>query len=86
MVLENEQLTKSFCTRSRDRTGTGFTPLVFETSASTNSAIRASQTGLQRYAKNDKNYQLKLMVFFKSGCRLLATGQVFAADSIILFC
>ena len=31
-----------FCTRSRDRTGTGFTPLVFETSASTNSAIRAS--------------------------------------------
>ena len=42
MVLENEQLTKSFCTRSRDRTGTGFIPLVFETSASTNSAIRAS--------------------------------------------
>ena len=28
-------------TRSRDRTGTAFLPLVFETSASTNSAIRA---------------------------------------------
>lgn len=27
--------------RSRDRTGTGVTPLVFETNASTNSAIRA---------------------------------------------
>jgi hypothetical protein len=30
-----------FCTRSRDRTGTALLPLVFETSASTNSAIRA---------------------------------------------
>ena len=29
------------CTQSRDRTGTGFTPLVFETSASTYSAIWA---------------------------------------------
>jgi hypothetical protein len=29
------------CTRSRDRTGTALLPLVFETSASTNSAIRA---------------------------------------------
>jgi hypothetical protein len=28
-------------TRSRDRTGTALLPLVFETSASTNSAIRA---------------------------------------------
>ena len=27
---------------SRDRTGTGLTPLVFETNASTNSAIRAA--------------------------------------------
>jgi hypothetical protein len=31
-----------FSTRSRDRTGTALLPLVFETSASTNSAIRAS--------------------------------------------
>jgi hypothetical protein len=30
------------CTRSRDRTGTVLLPLVFETSASTNSAIRAA--------------------------------------------
>ena len=30
-----------FCTRSRDRTGTASLPLVFETSASTYSAIRA---------------------------------------------
>jgi hypothetical protein len=29
-------------TRSRDRTGTSLTSLVFETSASTNSAIRAN--------------------------------------------
>ena len=29
------------CARSRDRTGTALLPLVFETSASTNSAIRA---------------------------------------------
>ena len=57
------------CTRSRDRTGTGFTPLVFETSASTNSAIRASIVRLsQRTAKIcKKTYQLKLMVFFRSG-------------------
>ena len=70
MVLENQQLTKSFCTRSRDRTGTGFTPLVFETSASTNSAIRASISLIVclRTAKIcKKNYQLKLIVFFKSG-------------------
>ena len=38
-------------TRSRDRTGTSVTSLVFETSASTNSAIRASVpvfTGMQK--------------------------------------
>ena len=35
------QLSCHFCALSRDRTGTGLTPLVFETNASTNSAIRA---------------------------------------------
>jgi hypothetical protein len=35
------------CTRSRDRTGTASLPLVFETSASTNSAIRADLNVLQ---------------------------------------
>ncbi len=32
---------KLLCTRGRDRTGTSVTSLVFETSASTNSATRA---------------------------------------------
>ena len=41
-VVKNQLLT-SLCTQSRDRTGTGFTPLVFETSASTYSAIWASK-------------------------------------------
>ena len=43
-------LSDLFCTRGRDRTGTSVTSLVFETSASTNSATRAwpvSKTGLQ---------------------------------------
>ena len=35
------------CTRSRDRTGTALLPLVFETSASTNSAIRAKYRDLR---------------------------------------
>ncbi len=39
-----------FCTRGRDRTGTSVTSLVFETSASTNSATRAKHfvNGLQK--------------------------------------
>jgi hypothetical protein len=43
------------CTRSRDRTGTSVTSLVFETSASTNSAIRAYSTGVQKYNIFQKN-------------------------------
>lgn|GEM_PF-5397095 len=39
------------CTRSRGRTGTSVTSLVFETSASTYSAIRASFQFLNRIAK-----------------------------------
>ena len=41
-------------TRSRSRTGTGVTPLVFETNASTNSAIRANRLRFGR-AKIGRN-------------------------------
>jgi hypothetical protein len=41
-----ERQDRHFCTRSRDRTGTALLPLVFETSASTNSAIRAKNEAL----------------------------------------
>ena len=41
IVLCIKAFSVSKCTRSRDRTGTALLPLVFETSASTNSAIRA---------------------------------------------
>ena len=40
-IIKINQLSCHFCALSRDRTGTGLTPLVFETNASTNSAIRA---------------------------------------------
>ena len=39
--LKIKRLTAVFCTQSRDRTGMEVNPLVFETSASTNSAIWA---------------------------------------------
>ena len=39
-----------FCTQSRGRTGTGVTPLVFETSASTDSAIWATGSVLVNIA------------------------------------
>ncbi len=44
----------SFSTRSRGRTGTSLLTLVFETNASTDSAIRALpfESGQQRYEKN----------------------------------
>ena len=41
LLTENQLSSISICTRSRDRTGMEVNPLVFETSASTNSAIRA---------------------------------------------
>ena len=44
-MLKYQQLTRSSCTRSRGRTGTALRPLVFETSASTDSAIRAFDRG-----------------------------------------
>ena len=40
-VVENELIELSNCTQSRDRTGMDVITLVFETSASTNSATRA---------------------------------------------
>ena len=42
ILLEMSVLSKIDCTQSRDRTGMEVNPLVFETSASTNSAIWAS--------------------------------------------
>ena len=39
------------CTPSRDRTGTSVTSLVFETNASTNSAIRAFKELLHKFWK-----------------------------------
>ena len=54
-------------TQSRGRTGTGVTPLVFETNASTDSAIWASKR-VQRYVKilnrgQKKHNFLPAMVF-----------------------
>lgn len=56
-IVKDKTLTDSlsirvcFCTRSRGRTGTALRPLVFETSASTDSAIRAVVIGKLRSAK-----------------------------------
>ncbi len=47
-----------FRTRSRDRTGMGITPLVFETSASTNSAIRALAFAKISYFLENTNYSV----------------------------
>jgi hypothetical protein len=54
-----------FCTRSRDRTGTSVTSLVFETNASTYSAIRAKNVSERRGAKVTKYlfYLHRLPVF-----------------------
>ena len=46
-----------FCTRSRDRTGTVLLPLVFETNASTNSAIRADALFRKGVAKIRRFFQ-----------------------------
>ena len=58
------------CTRSRDRTGTALLPLVFETSASTNSAIRADychafmQSCSLAICENIKNFYLFTFIFY----------------------
>ena len=49
-----------FSTRSRDRTGTVLLPLVFETSASTNSAIRACNKDGEEYCYLQKYKELCL--------------------------
>jgi hypothetical protein len=46
-LCKMDPLQGAFCTRGRGRTGTALLPLVFETSASTNSATRAVYRGLR---------------------------------------
>lgn len=50
--MNNQSLNFLLCTQTRDRTGMEVNPLVFETNASTNSAIWAFvfSNALQRYA------------------------------------
>ena len=43
--MNYQLLSLSFCTQTRGRTGMDVTPLVFETSASTDSAIWATKSG-----------------------------------------
>ena len=44
--MNYQLLSLLFCTQTRGRTGMDFTPLVFETSASTDSAIWATLFGI----------------------------------------
>jgi hypothetical protein len=57
-----------FSTRSRGRTGTVLLPLVFETSASTSSAIRAGWSASWRTAKIEKTFifLLSFFIFLKA--------------------
>lgn len=63
--------------RSRDRTGTGVTPLVFETNASTNSAIRAVDISFLRQTECKGNERPRIVqypeydiyVLLPDGCR-----------------
>ena len=82
-MANNFQSAISICTQSRSRTGTSFTPLVFETSASTDSAIwacRKSQfrdvedgTAPQIYADFFIFYCPPGLIFQKSGISLNMT-------------
>jgi ribose-phosphate pyrophosphokinase len=56
----------TLCTRSRDRTGTSVTSLVFETSASTNSAIRAYRSGVTKVLLFDELKKLWFVFFFRN--------------------
>lgn len=49
--------------RSRDRTGTGVTPLVFETNASTNSAIRAVDISFLRQTECKGNERPRIVQY-----------------------
>ena len=49
--------------RSRDRTGTGVTPLVFETNASTNSAIRAVDISSLRQTECKDNERPRIVQY-----------------------
>gem|GEM_PF-2971352 len=60
---------QGFCTQSRDRTGTPVKELVFETSASTNSAIWAYEIGLRKYEIvlfEQNKFAINVFVSFKN--------------------
>ena len=79
---KNPFFLKRVCTRSRDRTGTALLPLVFETSASTNSAIRASKEQDCENIKNFCLYYFCLLSFFPLSLSYFLTRISLIAISI----